>query len=302
MSDRIESIDIAPETQDAETRLVDEKEEGTFTSERLAAEAVENLQMFERERVQTLHYGTQYELLPHILCYQCGKVIGNKWFPYLEYLREKLYKPEEVIDLLPLTEDQRSELLEDLATSSVQFQEKLLEYGVKSDFDLLYKERKYTPPQIYEKLQLRNACCRMNFLNPIHVPLKRDAFEQPSKSKQILNPLSEMDVNTVEVIKPTSRSPSKMQEGPSVTLPLIPSILSTTTEEDLGGSCKQETIRQMTSFKTTVVIPEEIPDDFLDQESGGIQAVGDAVQKRRTMIPVGEGYEVPVNPIKYRAR
>jgi hypothetical protein len=48
-----------------------------YIQKRLQNEMLENLQAFEMERVKTLYQGKQYEFLPHMRCYQCGKFIGD---------------------------------------------------------------------------------------------------------------------------------------------------------------------------------------------------------------------------------
>jgi DNA-directed RNA polymerase subunit N (RpoN/RPB10) len=244
--------------------------------------------------------------------------------PYLQYLQEKLYKPDEVVDLLPLTDDEKSLLIEELEDNDgLRFQQMLVNLGVKRDFDVLFKTKKYTVPQIYEKLGLRNACCRMNFLSPIHVPLQRDAFEEPSKSKQLLDSLSTMDTQSLHLMSPDDMSVSGSKSttlsditisSGSQPLPLIPVMQDKSSTFDIDlldindknkdplniGSCKVGDITQESSFKASVVIPDELP-DLLDADET-IDAVGQAVQKRRLKIDVGEGYFVRQEPRKYRAR
>lgn len=297
----MELVQVRPETQDATVGPKGKLYSGDWSRQRLEYEAAEDLEMFDKENIHRLHYGEQYGILPHIVCHQCGKVIGDKWLPYLEKINEKRYKPEEVIKLLYLTEDQESELLMLLEEDRPTFYEMLKRYNVKSDFDRLYQTAKYTIPQIYKDLQLKNACCREKMQNPIHVPIKRSAFEEKIKSKQILSPLEMMDVNTIGIQKPSSEEGPSSSSAKNIRLPLIPSILSVT-EAEL--SCKSEIPPlETSSFRSTIVIPNDIPDDLLDiSDAEDVLPVGEAVEKRRTMISVGEGYQVPLASRKYRAR
>lgn len=118
--------------------------------EKFEFNTVDVLQEMERTREKVLHYGEQYDVLPHVRCHQCGKVIGDLWEPYLEYSREKYYTPQSVIELLPLSEDERSTLMNAMGTP--EFQILLSEYEVKSDYDILRQQRKYNNEQIFNKL------------------------------------------------------------------------------------------------------------------------------------------------------
>lgn len=308
----LETISTSKLNEDAPlTEDVSSEQYSEYTQQRLQEETLENVQAFEMERVKSLYYGKQFELLPHIRCYQCGKFIGDQWLPYLQSLKEKMYKPSEVLDLLPITDDEKSALLEELFDNDgIRFHQMLNEIGVKRDFDVLYKTKKYTTPQIFDRLKLRNACCRMNFLSPIHIPLQRDAFEEPSKSKEILDPLSGMDAQPTHIEITKEKEKEKQSEEIETTsqspLPLFPVMKETKTDEyqqlDELGSCKVGDVKQINQIKSSVVIPDVIPDDLLDDNVSEIQEVGEAVQKRRIQIDVGEGYFVRQEPRKYRAR
>jgi len=135
-----EEYDVDYELLEVETRDL----------ESLEFKTVNVLQEMEQTRERLLHYGEQYDVLPHMRCYQCGKVIGDLWEPYLEYSREKYYTPESIIELLPLNEDEKGYLIS--AIGEPDFQMLLVEYKVKSDYDILRQQRKYTNEQIFNKL------------------------------------------------------------------------------------------------------------------------------------------------------
>lgn len=116
----------------------------------LEFDTVNVLQEMEQTRERLLHYGEQYDVLPHMRCYQCGKVIGDLWEPYLDYSREKYYKPENIIELLPLNDYEKDHLISIIDKPDFEFF--LVEYGVKSDYYILKNQRKYTNEQIFNKL------------------------------------------------------------------------------------------------------------------------------------------------------
>lgn len=118
--------------------------------ETLEYNTVNVLEEMKQDRAKLLHYGEQYDILPHMRCYQCGKVIGDLWEPYLEYSRERYYKPGNIVDLLPLNEDEKTDLRSAIGTPD--FLVLLNEFDVKSDYDILKEQRKYTNEQIFNKL------------------------------------------------------------------------------------------------------------------------------------------------------
>lgn len=118
--------------------------------EKFEYNTVNVLEEMKKDRAKLLHYGEQYDTLPHIRCYQCGKIIGDLWEPYLEYSNEKYFNPEDIIDLLPLEDEDKKDLFLTLGTPD--FFVLLNEFNVKSDYDILKEQRKYTNEQIFNKL------------------------------------------------------------------------------------------------------------------------------------------------------
>lgn len=164
----------------------------------------EELQDMEQTRANLLQFGEQYDVLPYLRCFNCAKIIGNLWEPFLTYTREKAYTSEDVIEALEasgvIVEDQKTELLAAL-DDPILFEQLLEDYDIKEDYDILISRPKYTNKEIFDqKLKIR-PCCRQLFISPIHVPIKQSAFVEPQKTTTIPNPLlgSETDFMSISM-------------------------------------------------------------------------------------------------------
>jgi len=266
--------------------------------QRLEAITHDELQDMEQTRANLVYYGEQFDILPHMRCFECGKVIGNKWEPYLAFAKEKYYKPEEVIELLvQLNEEQQAELLGAI-NDPIFFNDLLVEYDVKSDYDTLISQRKYTNKEIFDKMNLR-PCCRLNLLSPIHVPIQQQAFKEYQKITEISDPVLDMSATSFQVSLSGSLEEESVLdpfEEDEIT-PLQPEIEP---EVDMG-ECNIKTTQQIVSL-SQLGAPIETIEDPSDRFGESLDEVGEATKRTRELVPVGEGYAVQQLPRKYRAR
>lgn len=267
--------------------------------QRLEATTHDELQDMEQTRANLLYYGEQYDVLPHMRCFECGKVIGNKWEPYLAFAREKYYKPEEVIELLvQLNEAQQAELFGAI-DEPIFFNDLLVEYGVKSDYDTLISQRKYTNKEIFDKMNLR-PCCRLNLLSPIHVPIQQQAFQEYQKLTEVSDPVLDMSATSFQVS--LSETPEEEEISPDLfedeeITPLYPELEP---EVDMG-ECNIKTPPKPIPL-SQLGAPTEPTRDPLELFGESLDDVGEATKRTRELVPVGEGYAVRQLPRKYRAR
>lgn len=289
------TIEGEEEGDDEEDEELEEFEidPGMWHKHRLELTTNDELQDMERTRINLLVLGEQYDVLPHLRCYNCAKVIGNLWEPFLEYAKEKAYEPEDVIDILDLNEDQKSTLVGAL-DDPIFFDDLLVEFDVKDDFETLMSQRKYTNKEIFDdKLKIK-PCCRSLFVGPIHVPIKQSAFTEPQKTTKIQNPLIESSEDLLQLsFGGEEDEPDFLDDEEDDTIPLIPSILP---EEDLGA-CEIPTPLQVVSAAQFGAVDEDL--DLEDEDLAPLEA---PVKRVQTLIPVGKEYSVPQQPRIYRAR
>ncbi len=267
---------------------------------RLEATTNDELQDMELTRANLLFHGEQYDVLPYLRCFNCAKIIGDKWEPFLEYTKEKRWNPEQIIEALPLVdEDQRIDLL-DALDDPMQFQELLVEYDVEQDYEELSVKRKYTNQQIFEELKLK-PCCRQLFISPIHIPIQQSAFKEPQKTTEIPNPLMDVGADLLHV------SLSGPEEGPSDFFEreeigsLIP---EPEPLEEMQLQCTVKSPLKIISAAQLGTIKEVRTDvDLQEQfEIEDLPSLEAPTKKRKDLIPVGKQLSVPQKPRIYRAR
>jgi len=278
----------------------EEEEEGlgvsTWIVERKQHEAstTEQLQDMEQNRINLLYYGEQFDVLPNMRCFNCEKIIGHLWEPYIEYTKEKAYSPEEVIDLLDSLIEEEKEELKSYANDPIIFEDLLVDYDVKEDYDTLLETRKYTNKEIFDKLLKIKPCCRQLFIGPIHIPIQQSAFQESQKLTEVSNTLLSANTNMM-TISLQGESIEAMQEEFESNIPLIPDIEA----EELQESCSIPVpLKMMSAAQLGDLTTEDLEELGYD----GVGDLGEANIKRKDLISVGEGYEVPQQPRIYRAR
>lgn len=278
----------------------EQEEEGlgvsTWIVERKQHEAstTEQLQDMEQTRINLLYYGEQFDVLPHMRCFNCEKIIGHLWEPYIEYTKEKAYSPEEVIDLLDTLSEEEKQDLKSSVNDPIFFEDLLLDYDVKEDYDALLETRKYTNKEIFDNLLKIKPCCRQLFMGPIHVPIQQSAFQENQKLIDLPSTLLNVNADMMD-ISLQGESIEAMQEEFESNIPLIPEIEIEEPEE----SCSMPVpLKMMSAAKLGDLTTEDL--EVLGYDA--VNEIGEATIKRKDLIPVGEQYEVPQQPRVYRAR
>lgn len=275
-----------------------EEDPNLWIKRTLEAETESDLQRIESTRANLL-YGEQFDLLPHIRCHQCGKIIGHLWKPYLRYTHEKFYKVENIIGLLDLEEDEKEFLIEASKTDPVQFQDILVELDVKNDFDILSKKGKYLNREIFEKLNLKRPCCRMNLMSPIHVPIHQSAFSEENKTTTVSNTLLDAETQHVEV-----SYESIPEEGSSTEMPAEPTLLIPKIKPAPKSACSiVPSMKDVAVAVASLPIEEAEGEDLLAEfENAKIGDVETPPETTRHIVAVGKEFEVTRKPRRFRAR
>ena len=270
---------------------------------RLEATTHDELQDMEQTRANLLFHGEQYDVLPYLRCFNCAKIIGDKWEPFLEYVKEKRWKPKQIVKALPLVdEDQRSALLSAL-NDPMEFQDLLAEYDAEQNYEELRAQRKYTNKQIFDELKLK-PCCRQLFISPIHIPIQQSAFKEPQKTTEIPNPLMNVDALQLQVsLSGPEEGPSELFEREEI-VPLIPEIELPPVEMQLQLQCNVKAPLKIISAAQLGTIKEvrsdaDLQEQFEIEELPSLEA---PTKKRKDLIPVGKQLSVPQKPRIYRAR
>jgi len=296
-----DSIDISDPCEEDEDCLLYEDED-VWIKTVLESTTESSIQEIETTR-DNLLYGEQFDLLPHIRCYQCGKIIGHLWETYLRYAREKYYDPEEIIDLLGLTEEEKSLLIEAYETDQIAFQELLVKLGVKNDYNELSQKGKYLNRDIFEKLNLKRPCCRMNLMTPIHVPIKQKAFSEKTKTTEVNNTLLDVQMEFIEVKQDRAPEERLAQEELNISAPLIP-----ITEQSMKSACKIKTskivrrplkVTQVSKLRPEEPEGEELMRELADAEIGEVEK---PEEPSHQLVAVGEEFVVERKPRRFRAR
>jgi len=296
-----DSIDVS-DPCDSDEGCILYEDEDVWIKNSLVASTESDLQEIETTRANLL-YGEQFDLLPHIRCHQCGKIIGHLWEPYLRYAREKYYTPEEIIALLGLAEDEKDLLIEAYKTDQMAFQELLGKLGVKRDYNELSQKGKYLNRDIFEKLNLKRPCCRMNLMSPIHVPIHQAAFSEDTKITEINNTLVDAQTQFIEIEQDRRPGEGPSREEPMIAAPLIP-----ITAPAPGSACQIKPSKVLpTPLKVTRVsklTPEESEGEELmrqlaDAEIGEVEKPQEPTHQ---LVAVGEEFVVARKPRRFRAR
>jgi DNA-directed RNA polymerase subunit N (RpoN/RPB10) len=278
-----------------------ETDPDVWIKKKLEAETYNQLQELEKARVNTLILGQHYEVIPHIRCHQCGKVIGNLWEKFIDYTRVKRFTPEEIIEQIS-DGDIQKELLNALENPP-DFLELLDKYELLKDFNTLYSKGKYTYGQIFKKLDLRRPCCRMNIFSPVHIPMKQDAFKEEEKVTKTNNSLLGVvsDPLNIKYSKKTISSEIKRDRVKNYT-----PLMSTKPPEEERAECKSKAriIPVGSYLRSTERLPEPTNEDELLNKLTleAIDPVSKITEEEKQVfeVPVGAGYQVPSLARTYR--
>jgi DNA-directed RNA polymerase subunit N (RpoN/RPB10) len=233
-------------------------------------------------------YG-EYEQLPPVRCYNCGKVIGAYFQRYKQMQQQRKYEPAQIIKRIVFDSVLRRELLNLLETDYAGFVIRLEELGLKADYDLFESIPRYESDEvIFNKLGFRRPCCRLNLFNPPHVPTtRREDFYQPLKETTISNPLEAASAATA--LPATIRlTGTDKRPTTSISTPSLP-IVGRGSEETI------ETTRRPKIIKVSSIRPslkkktdEEILQALRTQEIDEIRPVESSSEVSE--IDVGRGY------------
>jgi DNA-directed RNA polymerase subunit N (RpoN/RPB10) len=232
-------------------------------------------------------YG-EYDELPPVRCYNCGKVIGAYFQRYKQMQQQRKYEPQQVLKRIVFDPLLRRELLTLLEADYGSFILRLEELGLKEDYDLLESIPRYESDEvIFNKLGFRRPCCRLNLFNPPHIPTtRREDFYQPLKETTIANPL--------EAASSTSLAGSILLAGQdkrpvtSVSTPSIPIV--TRGQEETIETTRRPKIIKVSSIRPSLKkkTDEEILQALRSQEIEDVRPIESSSELSE--IDVGRGY------------